>query len=164
MTLESRSGLVPKSSTEQPQRARLHVSTPFRGVSGTRQVLFFGVARRSALEQTASIRNSNDPDRILVAELSVLGRIHQDPDLLFFQYRSPGHPNREWWRLDPRNRGRPRLATFRIVRHQWNAIWRGDHNVFENVVMTMDLLIASLITRTSGKARAIKKQLKLRKS
>jgi glycosyltransferase involved in cell wall biosynthesis len=125
----------------------------------------FGVARRSALKQTGLIRNSNEPDRILVAELSLLGRIHQDPDLLFFHYGPPGHPNRdEWWWLDPRNRGRPRLATFRIVQHQWNAIWRGDHNVFENVVMTMDLLVASLITRTSGKARAIKKQLKLRKS
>lgn len=125
----------------------------------------FGVARRSALEQTGLIRNSNEPDRILVGELSVLGRIHQDPDLLFFHYGPPGHPNRdEWWWLDPRNRGRVRLATFRIVQHQWNAIWRGDHHVLEKVVMTSDLLIASLITRTSGKARAIKKKLESRRS
>ncbi len=125
----------------------------------------FGVARRSALEQTGLIRNSNEPDRILVAELSVLGRIHQDPDLLFFHYGPPGHPNRdEWWWLDPRNRGRVRMATFRIVQHQGNAIWRGDHHVFEKGVMTIDLLIASLITRTSGKARAINKRLKSSRS
>jgi hypothetical protein len=57
-----------------------------------------------------------------------------------------------------------RLATFRIVQHQWNAIWRGDHHVLEKVVMTSDLLIASLITRTSGKVRAINKRVKSSRS
>ena len=125
----------------------------------------FGVARRTALEQTGLIRNSNEPDRILVGELSVLGRIHQDPDLLFYHYGPPGHPNRdEWWWLDPRNLGRPRLATFRIVQHQWNAIWHSSHRIFAKAVMSADLLIASLITRTSGKARAIKKRFKSNKA
>lgn len=121
----------------------------------------FGIVRRSALEQTGLIRNSNEPDRILVGELSLLGRIHQDPDLLFFHYGPPGHTRRDNWAwLDPRNRGRPRLATFRIVRHQLNAIWLGSHRVIEKLVMSMDLLTASLVKRTSGKARAIKGQLK----
>ena len=126
----------------------------------------FGVARRSALEQTGLIRNSNEPDRILVAELSLLGRIHQEPDLLFFHYGPPGHPNRDDWVgwLDPRNRGRLRLASFRIVRHQWNAIWRSDANALQKVVMTVDLLTASVITRTRGKALAIKSRLKSRSS
>lgn len=124
----------------------------------------FGLARRSALEQTGLIRNSNEPDRILVGELSVLGRIHQDPDLLFFHYGPPGHPNRdEWWWLDPRNLGRPRMATFRIIQHQWNAIWRSHNSIPENVAMTTDLLIASLVTRTYGKARAIQRRIKARR-
>ncbi len=119
----------------------------------------FGIARRSALEQTGLIRNSNEPDRILVGELSLLGGIHQDPDLLFFHYGPPGHTRRDNWAwLDPRNRGRPRLATFRIVRHQLNAIWQGHSRGIEKPVMAMDLITASLIKRTVGKVRAIRGQ------
>ena len=120
----------------------------------------FGVARRSALEQTGRIRNSNEPDRILIGELSLLGRIHQDPDLLFFHYAPPGHTTRDNWAwLDPRNRGTRRFATFRIISHQWKAIWRGNHRIVEKLLMATDLFTASLILRTRGKARAIKKQL-----
>lgn len=120
----------------------------------------FGVVRREAMEQTGRIRNANEPDRILIGELSLLGRIHQEPDLLFYHYGPPGHTARDNWAwLDPRNRGTRRFATFRIISHQWNAIWRGDHRFMAKLVMTTDLLTASLITRTRGKARAIKKQL-----
>lgn len=118
----------------------------------------FGVARRSALEQTGLIRNSNEPDRILISELVLLGAIHQDRDLLFYHYGPPGHTIRDNWAwLDPRNRGRPRYATVRIVNHQLNALWRGRHRLDEKVVMTADLLTASLVKRTAGKIRAIRR-------
>lgn len=124
----------------------------------------FGVARRSTLEHTGLIRNSNEPDRILIGELSLLGGIHQDPDLLFFHFQPPGHTDRDNWAwLDPRNIGRPRLATFRIVGHQWNAIWGSRYRLPEKLVMTGDLLVASAITRTRGKAQAIRGQMAKRK-
>jgi hypothetical protein len=121
----------------------------------------FGVMRRSALGQTGLLRNSNEPDRILIGELSLLGELHQIRELLFWHYGPPGHTRRDNWAwLNPRNRGRPRLATLRIVYHQWRAIWRSHHLLAEKVVMSTDLLIASVIKRTAGKVGAVSKELR----
>jgi glycosyltransferase involved in cell wall biosynthesis len=120
----------------------------------------FGLARRDALERTGLIRNSNEPDRILIGELGLLGRIHQNEELLFYHYGPPGHTRRDNWAwLNPRNRGRPRFATFRIIHHQWNAIWGSEYGFFERVILSLDLVVASIAKRIPGKIRAIRRQM-----
>jgi glycosyltransferase involved in cell wall biosynthesis len=120
----------------------------------------FGLARREALEKTGLIRNSNEPDRILLGELSLLGRIHQDPERLFYHYAPKGHTNRDNWAwLNPRNRKGRRFATFRIVGHQCRAVWRGPHSLLDKLAMTLDLIAASVVKRVGGKTRAIKRQM-----
>jgi glycosyltransferase involved in cell wall biosynthesis len=121
----------------------------------------FAVMRRTALAETGLIRNSNEPDRILIGEMSQLGRIHQDHDILFHHYGPPGHTNRDNWAwLNPNNRGRARFATFRIVGHQWNAVWASKSHLFQKMIMSIDLLVASLVKRTGGKIRSVRRQKK----
>jgi glycosyltransferase involved in cell wall biosynthesis len=52
--------------------------------------LIFGLIRSSVLRQTALIGKYQSSDYILVAELALLGKLHQIPDHLFFRRDHPG--------------------------------------------------------------------------
>lgn len=116
----------------------------------------FGLMRRSALENTGLIRNTYEPDRVLVGEMVLLGGIHQEPDLLFFHYGPVGHTDRdEFAWLNPLNRGRPLVTGLSIVKIQWQAIWGSDFSVVTKTLLATDLLVASLAKRVQGKIKAM---------
>lgn len=119
----------------------------------------FGVCRRHLLAKTGLIRNANEPDRILIAELSMLGTIHQIPEMLYLHYGPPGHTDRDNWSwLNPKNLGKPRLATFRIGYHQMRAITGSDTGIVSKALMLVDLFVATIVKRTQGKVNAIRKR------
>lgn len=116
----------------------------------------FGLMRSNALRRTGLIRNSNEPDRILITELAALGPIYQVHEQLFLHYGPRGHTVRDNWAwLNPANRGKPRLATFRIFSHQLNAIRRADGRLVERYLLIADLVLATIVTRVRGKTKSI---------
>lgn len=124
----------------------------------------FGLCRRHLLAKTGLIRNANEPDRILITELSMLGTIHQIPEMLFLHHGPPGHTDRDNWSwLNPKNIGKPRLATFRIGYHQMRAIIGSEAGVLSKAVMLVDLLVATVVKRTQGKLKAIRKRRRKRR-
>lgn len=119
----------------------------------------FGLCRRHLLAKTGLIRNSNEPDRILITELAMLGTIHQIPEMLFLHYGPPGHTDRDNWSwLNPKNRGKPRLATLRISYHQMQAIVGSDAGLISKTIMLVDLVVATVVKRTQGKLKALRKR------
>ena len=75
---------------------------------GENEIAFLFLGYSGIILRTDIVAISIDPGKSLSQEEI---RMITDLDLLFFHYGPPGHPNRdEWWWLDPRNRGRPRLA------------------------------------------------------
>jgi len=119
----------------------------------------FGLCRRHLLARTGLIRNANEPDRILMAELSMLGTIHQIPEVLFLHYGPAGHTDRDNWSwLNPKNRGKPRLATFRIGYHQMRAVLGSDAGIPSKTAMVADLIVATVVKRTQGKLKALRKR------
>lgn len=121
----------------------------------------FGVSPRRLLTKTGLIRNANEPDRILLGELSLLGSIHQLPARLFYHYGPPGHTVRDnWVWLNPLNRGKPRFATIRIIYHQLRAVISSPSRPLKKLAMVGDLLLAVATTRTRGKMRIVFRRFK----
>lgn len=117
-------------------------------------ILVFGVIRSDALRRTGLIRNAPEPDRILLAELSLLGAMHQIPEVLFFRYSPPGHPNRDDWTwLDPRNaRIKRRTATARMASQHLEIIRDADDlHLADKALLAGDLLLSFALLRTGAK-------------
>lgn len=117
-------------------------------------ILVFGLIRARALRRTGLIRNAPEPDRILLAELSLLGSMHQIPEVLFFRYSPPGHPNRDDWTwLDPKNaRIKRRTATARMTSQHLEIIREADDlHLADKALLAGDLMLAFALLRTGAK-------------
>ena len=81
---ETASSLYPAASTKQwsPNPVQRFESFLFEPASCYQ---IFGLMRRSALEKTTLHRPFYGADRLLVAQMSLLGRLYQLPDALFFR-------------------------------------------------------------------------------
>lgn len=125
----------------------------------------FGLMRLDVLRDTPGIRNSPEPDRTLVAELSLRGRIRQIDDVLFFHYGPPGHalhygdPRRRkrasWEWLHPRNRYRPRLAAQRIAMDHLRAIRSAGLRMSEVLLCGLDVALVMIPRRIRNKLRRL---------
>lgn len=84
----------------------------------------FGLMRRDAAARTGLIRSNKGSDRTLLAELCLLGRFRQVPEVLL-HYRDHPPASRErtraWW--DPANRTRLSVRTLTLLRQHHEAIW-----------------------------------------
>jgi glycosyltransferase involved in cell wall biosynthesis len=115
----------------------------------------FGLMRLRTLRSNGVLLpNAPELDRILIGELSLLGRIRQLPDVLFFHHGPPGHPQRDQWTwMDPANVKRIRAATARITYRHAAALWRAPIGVMEKLALTADLLVSFGVRRTRSKLR-----------
>lgn len=103
----------------------------------------FGLAHRELLEQTGLVRNSPEPDRILMAELSMFGGIHQIEDLLFYRGLADNHYSRDNWAwLNPKNRGTAKRGWLRVSQHYLNAIRQADVSGVTKWLMRLDMALA----------------------
>jgi glycosyltransferase involved in cell wall biosynthesis len=122
----------------------------------------FGLMRSITLRShRVVLPNAPELDRILIGELSLLGRIRQLPDVLFFHHGPPGHPRRDQWTwMDPANVKRIRAATVRITSRHAAALWRSPLGVVDKVSLTTDLLVSFGVRRTRSKIRKLRKRRK----
>jgi glycosyltransferase involved in cell wall biosynthesis len=119
----------------------------------------FGLLRTSVLRQIGGLRNAPELDRVLIGELSVVGRIRQIPEPLFFHIGPPGHPRRnQWLWLDPSNAGRIKVATLRITGIHLAAVWRSNLGVLDKASMTGDVIVAFVINRTRSKLGKVRRR------
>ena len=114
----------------------------------------FGLTRRSALEKTGLVRNAPEPDRILLAELSLIGEVHQIEEILFHRGVTQGQYKRDNWAwLNPRNRGTAKRGWLRVTRHHLNAIDASAESSSMKVLMRADLVVSSLWRRPYFRVR-----------
>jgi glycosyltransferase involved in cell wall biosynthesis len=119
----------------------------------------FGVIRMSALRRNGGLRNSPEVDRVFLGEMSLLGKIRQIPEPLFFHYGPPGHPGRnEWTWLDPSNAHRPRMATIRIAHHYLAATWRSEMPTMSKLYLSGDIVVGLGVKRASSKLRKLRRR------
>lgn len=96
----------------------------------------FGVMRREVLKRTEGIRNVPEPDRVLLAELSLYGRFRVIPEPLFVHYGPPGHTSHDGWTwLHPDNVGRPKMAIVRVPRAYAHAVSRTDLSAVDKALL-----------------------------
>jgi glycosyltransferase involved in cell wall biosynthesis len=104
----------------------------------------FGLARRNALEKTLLIGNYPQADRVLLAELSLLGKFFEVPEYLFYRRYHPkisqrANPNEEslsvWY--DPKNKGK-------IILPQWKR-YSEYFRVINRTQLTLDEKLFSYI-------------------
>lgn len=116
----------------------------------------FGLMRSTALARVGALPNVPEPDRVVIIQLALLGRIRQLAEPLFFHYGPPGHPSRDQWTwLDPANAGRIKAATPRITARTVAAVWRADASLGERLLLAGDAVAALGVMRTRGKARIL---------
>ena len=120
----------------------------------------FGLMRRETLRRHGVVLpNVPELDRVLIGELSLLGRIRELHDVLFFHHGPPGHPKRDQWTwMDPANAKRFRAATVRITSHHATALWGSSLSVVDKASLTMDLLASFGVRRTLSKVRKLRKR------
>jgi glycosyltransferase involved in cell wall biosynthesis len=83
----------------------------------------YGLFRASALRQTDLLPNCPTPDRIILVQVSLIGRFTQVDELLFFQSPAPGGRDMWTW-LDPTNVQAPKQAMLRVGRELWLSVDR----------------------------------------
>ncbi|MGH7550578.1 MAG: glycosyltransferase family 2 protein [Gemmatimonadota bacterium] len=129
----------------------------------------FGLIRTSVLRRTGLIRNTPEPDRVLLGELSLYGAFLCIPEPLFLHRGPPGHEShyasedvrqsrRSWEWLDPKNSRRFKLATPRIVKHHFGALVIADMDWTSKLVCAADLCIAAVTLRTRSKVRRLRQR------
>lgn len=123
----------------------------------------FGLIRRDVLSRTKLIRSTPEPDRLLVHELALHGKLMMIDEPLFFHYRSRGHAlhygesadvrrrSFEW--LHPDNRGKRQLTTLRVLLEHWTAVERAELSRRETFMCSMHILGASAVKRPVAKWR-----------
>jgi glycosyltransferase involved in cell wall biosynthesis len=75
----------------------------------------YGVIRTEALRRTQLFRSHSGSDRILLAELSLLGRLHQIPELLLYERETlSSRSNRRPSFFDTSNKDRPPFKHWRL--------------------------------------------------
>lgn len=102
------------------------------------QVAVFGLIRRNYLEKTRLIGNYKGSDRVLLGELSLLGRFYQIPQNLFFmRNHHQAHwrihttrQSREAW-YDPDRAGRITFPYWRLLMEHFISIRRASLNWYD---------------------------------
>jgi cellulose synthase/poly-beta-1,6-N-acetylglucosamine synthase-like glycosyltransferase len=98
-------------------------------------VAIFGVFRREALDRTSLLGNYVSSDRVLLAQLSLLGKLHLVGEPLFFRRIHPSasmvrHPSphaRSGW-FDSTRDGRPVFPAWRVFFEYLAAVYRSPLN------------------------------------
>ncbi|MCZ7663021.1 MAG: glycosyltransferase [Thermoleophilia bacterium] len=86
--------------------------------------MVFGLTRSRVFAQTRLLRADQGADRLLLAELALLGPWQQVDDVLFLNRRTDSvrsERTRYWW--DPSSRGRLMLRTIRLFVNHADAVW-----------------------------------------
>lgn len=103
----------------------------------------FGLIRSSALRKTGLISGYADGDRLLLAELGLIGRFYEIPEYLFLNRSHPGQSSTSlgqrrnrlayavWF--NPANAGKLQLPTWRLYRGYCKAVQRADLNGSERL-------------------------------
>jgi hypothetical protein len=100
----------------------------------------FGLIRLDILRRTALIKNYTDSDRTLLAELSLYGRLHEVPEVLFYHRMHKGMStqthqdwkNRTAW-FDPAKAGKLVFPPWRQSAEALKAVWRAPVGLFERL-------------------------------
>lgn len=153
---------LPRTSSSDPRRRFHDVLWSLRDPTAP----VFGLMRTAALRSTAGIRNCPEPDRVLLAELSLYGRFRHLNEVLYFHYGPPGHlwhygpsdiprRRRSWVWLDARNIARPKLGTIRILQHHLDGLRRAQLGWLVTTTCMADLLTATAWVRPRGKIRSL---------
>jgi hypothetical protein len=107
----------------QVQGRPSHLMTRADPAERFRQVLWslraiypiYGVIRTEALRRTQLFRSHSGSDRILLAELSLLGQLHQIPELLLYERETlSSRSNRRPSFFDTQNKDRPPFKHWRL--------------------------------------------------
>jgi hypothetical protein len=100
----------------------------------------FGVVRTQVLRKTRLIGNYSSSDRVLLGELSILGRFYEVPELLFLNRNHakrsskafPGrHAYQEWF--DPRRKKKTTFPHWRMLFEHFISASRVCKNKYEQV-------------------------------
>ena len=120
----------------------------------------FGLFRSSALRNTRGLMNKPEPDRILLAEVALQGRFAQIPEVTLFQRSSPRKDTWVW--LDPNNRARPFLNTFRAAKALFETLGASEElDIVDKVLAVPDVLSYVLVGRIRGKLRQYRRRLRI---
>ena len=80
----------------------------------------YGVIRTEALRRTQLFRSHSGSDRILLAELSLLGQLYQIPELLLYERETlSSRSNRRPSFFDTSNKDRPPFKHWRLCSATW---------------------------------------------
>jgi glycosyltransferase involved in cell wall biosynthesis len=136
-----------------PNREKSHIPRAERGSNPTTYVRFwnlmrldytveeiFGVIRTDVLRRTAMIMNYTDSDRTLLAELSLYGRLHEVPEVLFYHRMHAGmstQTHQDWkhrtaW-FDPNKAGKLVFPPWRQTGEAIRAVWRAPLGLVERL-------------------------------
>jgi glycosyltransferase involved in cell wall biosynthesis len=106
----------------------------------------FGLARRDALAKTVLIGNYPQADRVLLAELALLGKFAEVPEYLFYRRYHPkisqkANPNDEslsvWY--DPNNKGKIILPQWRRYREYFYIVNKTELSWDEKILAYIQL-------------------------
>jgi glycosyltransferase involved in cell wall biosynthesis len=106
----------------------------------------FGLIRAQALRQTPVIANYTGSDRSLLAELSLIGRVYEIPEYLFFRREHPktstslfpDNRGRMAW-FDPKNVGRVQIPSWLKLRGYFASVTRVPMSRHERALCYMQL-------------------------
>ncbi len=105
------------------------------------QVAVFGVIRSDILKKTSLIGNYSSSDRVLMGELTLLGRFYEIPDYLFFKRDHPlqhwkMYPSRQkrqaWY--DPAKKTKITFPHWRLLLEHFKSVSRSPLNLYEKAL------------------------------
>ena len=107
----------------------------------------FGLMRTSALQKTLLIGNYAHADRVLLAELAILGKFFEVPECLFYRRRHPqisqmANPTDESFSVwfDPKNKEKITLPKWRRYFEYCKIVQRAQLNWFEKIFCYIQIL------------------------
>ena len=116
----------------------------------------YGMFRTSVFEQTMTLTNNPEPDRILLAEVALRGPFVQVPYITLFQ-RASLRKNTWLW-LNPNNKKIPFMNTFRSIKTLSGVVMGFNGlSALKKAAAVADILAWSIIRRTKGKLRQFRK-------
>ena len=92
----------------------------------------YGLIRTDALRAVGGFRMHPHADRVLLAQLALIGSFRELPETLFFYRRHEqasmlaSRPHRYAWFVDPGSRGRPVFPSWRLLAELVRAVQRAD--------------------------------------
>lgn len=123
----------------------------------------FGVMRTSAVVAAGGIPLVPEPDRQLLYDLALRGRLRSVPEVLFFHYGPRGHMThygsgsmrrRSWDWLQAPDVHRTMLASAgRILAHQLRVVANSNLSAADKAVCLLDVVASTALVRTRSKVR-----------